>query len=813
MQTLVQDLVFALRLMRRWPGVSVLALLTMAVGIGANTAIFSLVDSVLLRPLDYPQPQRLYDLRLESGSVGVGPISMADFLALNEARSFDFSAYSVSSYTLTADDVVQRIVGANVDAGFFQTLATQPLKGRAFQPGEDQPGRNRVALVRSALWQDLGGGSRGLGGPIRLDGEDYQVVGLLAPGFRFPGHFQADVIVPLEVQQPPRRGPFYLRGLARLKPGRTRAAMEAELDSISRAVPQQYSDSADSRRLYHLTPLQERLMGHTRSTLLLLWGAVGLVMLIACVNVANLMLGRAATRGREMAIRTSLGAGRKRLLQQLLTESLLLALAGGVLGTALAYALLALLPSGQLLPGFPGLAPAAVDLRVLLFTLAASTACGLAFGAAPAVFLLGREKHSGLAGSGRGETEKGARLRLRSALVVSEFALALMLLLGAGLLMRSFFSLQQVDAGFSPENLLTARISLPGGGSGLFAQDSSPEEGEQRRQLLLRLTGNVQSLPGVSQAGLATGLPPNGFWFSNDFVLRERPLAEGQETHVEIVNVVDTHYFSALGLKVLGGRAFQDSDRPDGRPVAIVDEAFQRRYFPGDTAVGKHIRWGGASADSAWSEIVGVVENVRHRGLHEDFSPTWYMPLTAFSPPPTFAFLVVRTQLPPATLTPQIRSEVKKLHPEIPLSNVQTMQERLEASLGTQRFRSLLMIAFAAAALLLAAVGIYGVISYSVARRRKEVGIRMALGAERRDVFRQVLAGGLRLTLLGLVLGLAASWALSSLIADMLYQVGSFDLPTVAAVSLALLSVALAATLIPTLRATRVDPVTALREE
>ncbi|HSR51672.1 MAG TPA: ABC transporter permease, partial [Acidobacteriota bacterium] len=791
MQTLLQDLVFSLRLMRRWPGVSLLALLTMAVGIGANTAIFSLVDSVLLRPLEYPQPQRLYDLRLESERVGVGPISMADFLGLKEARSFDFSAYSASSYTLTADEVVRRIVGANVDAGFFQTLGTQPLKGRSFNHGEDQPGRNRVALLRSSLWQDLAGDSP-VGGTVRLDGEDYQVVGLLAPGFRFPGHFQADVVVPLEVQPPPRRGPFFLRGLARLKPGQTRAAMEAELDSISRSVPQQYSDSVDSRRLYRITPLQERLMGHTRSTLLLLWGAVGLVMLMACVNVANLMLGRAASRGREMAVRTSLGAGRKRLLRQLLTESLLLALAGGVLGTALAYALLALLPSSQLLPGFPGLEPATVDLRVLFFTLAASTACGLAFGAAPAVFLLGRERHSGLAGAGRGETERGARLRLRSALVVSEFALALMLLLGAGLLMRSFFSLQRVDAGFAPDNLLTARISLPGGGGGLFAQDSSAEEAEKRRQLLLRLTETVQSLPGVAQAGLATGLPPDGYWFSNDFVLRERPLAEGQAAHVEIVNVVDTHYFSTLGLEVVGGRAFKDSDRPDGRPVAVVDEAFQRRYFAGDSALGKHIRWAGAPDDSGWAEIVGVVENVRHRGLHEDFSPTWYMPLTAFSPPPTFAFLVVRTHLPPAALTPQIRNEVKKLHPEIPLSDVQTMQERLDASLGTQRFRSLLMIAFASAALLLAAVGIYGVISYSVARRRKEVGIRMALGAERRHVFRQVLAGGLRLTLLGLVLGLAASWALSSFISDMLYQVGSFDLPTVAAVTLTLLTVALA---------------------
>lgn len=801
METLFQDARFCLRMMLKNPGFTSIAVLTLTLGIGANTVIFSFFNGVLLRPLPFQQPERLVlldEIATKRGGVSLG-VSFSNFLDWREQNQVfsDVGGYHSITFTLTGVGEAEELSGAMSSHGLFNLLGVTPLLGRAFTPEEDQPGRGRVVILGHGVWQRrFGGDPKIVGRTVTLVDRAWEVVGVMPPDFKFPAG--AEFWIPLTIRT--SGWPRTMHGMgaiARLKPRVTRQQAQSDMSLIARRLGEQYPESNEGIDV-SVTGLRDHLVKDYRQGLWILLGVVGFVQLIACANVANLLLARAAARQREMAVRAALGAGRWRIARQVLCESLMLGALGGVAGMLLSWLGLNLMLAALPIE-LPFWMKFNVDGCVLAFTLAVSLLTSLIFGAAPAwqagrIDLIEALKEGGSGGVG------GSRHRLRRMLVVAQVALALILLVGAGLMMRSFLRLQQVKLGFDPDNALTMRVTVPGvgyrGNSGLFFH-----------QLLER----VNALPGVEAAGANLALPLTGvdqYWNKTMTVQGESGLPLGHATEIN-VGAITPHYFRAMGIPLIAGRAFNETDARDTPKVMIIDERMAREYWPNESPLGKRIRFGPSESRDSWRTIVGVVGAVQHERLDATTSNNVYVP--GLQGANGFQTLVVRSQTPPESLIAAVKNVVKEMDANLPITHVATMREVVNKFIWQPRLYAILFAVFAVVALLLAAVGIYGVISYAVVARTNEFGIRMALGAQPRDVLKLVVGQGMALTIGGAAIGLLGAWSLTRLMKTLLFGVSVTDPATFAGVALLLTIVALLACYIPARRATKVDPLIALR--
>jgi putative ABC transport system permease protein len=799
-----RDVRYAMRTLARSPGFTLAALLALAIGIGANTAVFSVVNGVLLRPLPYPEPEQLVwiqDGLAQSTRSSRWGACVADFLFWqSRSHSFDpLAAWTVNSFNVTGDGDAERVTGLGVTARFFDVLRVRPLHGRTFAPDEDQPARPQVALISERLWERRYGRHPGIiGRGVELNGRVFTVIGVMPASFRFRSA-DADVWAILTLDPPTRRGPFFLRGVARLRRGITLEQANREMDALGAEVERADPKGVERVR-YPVTALMEEVTGDIRPLLAILSGAVALVLLIAVFNVANLSLARATVRRREMAIRSSLGAGSAQLVQQLLIECIVLSLAAGLAGIVLATTGVSLLRA-LAPPGLPRADEISMNGRALLFTLLVSVASGVAFGLAPAFGVAHSTPAERLKEGGRNsETVSGGRLR--AALVVSEIALSVVLLVGAGLLIRSFILLGRVQTGFQtpPEALLTLQLSPTGS-----QYREQPQLLAYWRQVLSR----VQAVAGVESAAVAITLPPDRIAFSDSFEIPGRTPKEGGP--VVPVPWVSYDYFRTLGIPVLRGRVFDRGDKPGSPGVVVISEALARRYFPGEDPIGQRLKHGGPSLNNPYFEIIGVVADVKYEGLSEEDVPVYYESADQYSSRPMW--LAVRTAGHARQWLATIQAEIRAIDPNVPLARAGSMEEALHESVALPQFRTTAMAVFALSALALAAVGIYGVLAYSVERRTQEIGVRMALGATSAAVLRLVLGQGSRLASVGIGLGLVGALALTRVLKEMLFGVTTSDTVTFAAAAFVLGTVAAVATLVPAWRAARVDPITALRRE
>jgi predicted permease len=803
-EELWQDVRYGVRMLRKNPGFTLVAVVTLALGVGANTAIFSVVNAVLLRPLPYADPSRLVTLWGKTASTGADrmPLSYPNFTDYkNQAQAFEHAAaYDTTEATLTSDDnEAESLNGARVSADLFPLLGVGPALGRVFSAEEDRPGGAAVVVLSHDLWQRrFGSDPRIAGRQIMLGERSTKVLGVMPRGFTFPlGEEKSDYWVPLAAdpsaaQLLSNRYGKFLTVVARLKPGVRLEQAEAEMSVIARRLEANTGWSA------RLVPLREDIVGGVRPALLILLGAVALVLLIACANVANLLLARAGARGKEIAIRRALGAGRARIVRQLLTESLLLSLAGGSLGLLLAEWLVdVIVATGP--ADLPRLADVTLDSSVLGFTLLVSVLTGLVFGLAPALRASKTDLGEPLKEGGRSSTEGARRNPLRGLLVVSEVALSLMLLAGTGLLIKSFVRLLQTDPGYQTERVLTASLSL---------SETKYPEPEQQAEVYRQVLRRVASLPGVEAAGAASLLPLGGRDSYNVFRIEGRPpFAAGQEPSVRY-QVVSPDYFRAMGIQLLRGRSFTEGDTKDSPQVVMVNEAFARRHLSNEDPTGKRLVIG----DEPPREIIGVVGSVRHRGLDEEPQPEFYV--SYLQAPRHSLSLVVRTaSADPAKLAASVHSAIKEVEKDQPVGEIRTMETLVAHSVAPRRFQMLLLGSFALVALVLAGVGIYGVMAYAVAQRTHEIGVRLALGAQRRDVIRLVVRQGMTPALVGAGIGLAGAFAGARVIGSLLYNVSAGDPWVFACVSLLLILTAWLACYLPARRATGIDPMIALRHE
>jgi putative ABC transport system permease protein len=799
LEQLFKDVRYGLRMLRRRPGFTAVAVLTLALGIGANSAIFSVVNAVLLRPLPYPEPEQLvsvYESLPQGGTGSVSVPNLIDWRAQSDVFT-GIAAYQYGDFNLQEEQQPVRAVGVYVTPNFFDVLGVTPEAGRAFLEGEDAAGRERVVVLSDKLWRRAYGADAGLvGRDIFIGGEKYTVAGVMPPSMQFPSP-SAELWVPLVFSDSQRaaRGQHAFNTVARLKPGVSLEQAQAQMSTIGRILEQQYPAQQEGRGVT-LSLVQEEAVQYVRPALLILLGAVGFVLLIACTNVANLLLARAASRRKEVAIRSALGAARWRLVRQFLTESVLLALLGGAAGLVVAswtVRALSALAAGYLArAGDVGL-----DWRVVAFTTALSVLTGVAAGLAPALHVSRADVQETLKESGNaGSSARGTWLR--SGLAVAEVASALVLLVGAGLLVKSFLRLQQVESGVRPENVLTMRVSLPAA-----RYDTAQKAGLFYREVL----GRVSALPGVEEAGVINMLPLQRYGSNGEIQVEGRdPLPPGRIPLTEYRRA-STGYFKALGIPLLAGRLFDASDERDTSRNIVVSQSLARTFFPEGDAVGKRIKTGGPD----WWTIVGVVGDVRQAGLAQPSRPELFFPYTANRD--DGMTLVVKGANDPADLTAAVRGEVQSVDPNQPVYNVRTMQEVIDLSISNSRLNMTLLGAFAALATLLAVVGIYSVMSYLVTQSTREIGIRVALGASRANILRLVVGQGLVLTLTGVGVGALAAFGLTRLMSSLLYGVEGTDPATYALVSALLLLVALAACYVPARRATKVDPMVALRYE
>jgi len=808
MRTLLQDVRYAARTLWKSPGFTLVAVAALALGIGANTAIFSVVKAVLLDPLPYPDPGRLVWVRESNPGADIPdePASAPNYNDWRtQGRSFEaVAAFANAAATLTEGDEPERVPAVSTSANFFQVLGVAPALGRGFLPEEETTGKNRVVVLSHGFWQRRFGGShKALGQTITLSGNPYTVVGVAPAGFRNPvqGPKPPELWYPIAFNfaQSVRRSD-YLSVVGRLKADSTIEQARAELSGIAARLAAEYP-STNAGWGVTVVPLHERVVGNVRQSLWVLMGVVGFLLLIACANVANLLLARAAARRQEIAVRTALGARRGRIIRQFLTESLLLALAGGGLGLLLAawgVELLVALSPGNI----PRLEEVGLDARVLAFTLVLSAATGLVFGLLPALSaskgdLSGSLKEGGSRGA---TTGRGAR-RLRSSLIVSEIAITVVLLAGAGLMVRSFMAVQSVDPGFSPERVLTFDFALPA---------AKYKDEPQIAAFYEQLASRAATLPGVERAALVSALPLSGGASVLSFVVEGRPELPPEKVQDAEFFTVTPDFFDVLGIAHVRGERLNERHREGVPDVGVINETMARKFWPGEDPVGKRLNMGNP-ATSPWITVVGVVGDTRNSALEKEPYPQVYLPAAQFRQ--RSMTFVARTSADPLSLVPAVRRELAALDKDLPLYNVRTMEQVLSESVARRRFQMILIAAFAGVGLLLAAVGIYGVISYSVAQRRHEIGVRMALGAGAPDILRLVVGQGLGLTLAGVGLGIAAALLLTRVLASLLYGVSATDPLTFACVSLALVGVALLACLVPARRATRVDPMVALRYE
>ncbi|MGB8475958.1 MAG: ABC transporter permease [Candidatus Acidiferrum sp.] len=808
MLMLWQDIRYGLRTLTKSPGFAAVVVLTLALGIGANTAIFSVVSAVLLQPLPFPQPDRLVavlHVNLQSGEIGKAQ-SYPDFVDLRaQSKSLEAAAaYDDASATLTGmGDPVHLNTGI-FSADMFNVLRKPPMLGREFTEAEDKPGTH-VAMLSYHLWKTrFGGDPKVTEKQIVLDGKPYIVAGVMPADFQFPLDEQpVDLWTTIAVEgaeSQAERGAHFLRVIARLRSGVTLAAANAETTQIGARLEKQYRDTNGHWGM-SLQPEMDELVGNVRPALLMVLGAVGFLLLIACANAANLLLARAAGRQREMAIRASLGAGKSRILGQLLTESVMLSLAGGALGLLLAVwgtAALVSLPS----LGIPRVASAGVDWKALAFTLAVSVFTGILFGLAPALHASRFNLFGSLKEGGRTATNGTGRSRMRSLLVVSQVSLAVVLLTGASLLVESMFHLLHQSPGFDPKGVLAFSLDLP---------DARYGKPEQSADFFKELLGRIRTVPGVQSASAAMPLPLTDNSLRTSFEIEGQPMAKSDLPRTQI-RAVGLDYFHTMRIPLIAGREFTARDDRQAPHVIIINQTLARRFFPNQSALGKHMKPGmsGGKSDSM-CEIVGVVGDVKHRNLWQSPDPESYVP---YDQDPIGAMdLVVRTAGDPMALLPALRARVLSMDAQLPIYKTKRMEDYVAASVAQRRFTSLLCAIFAGAGLLLAIVGLFGVMSYSVVQRTHEIGVRVAVGAEKPDILRLILKEGMAITIVGLGVGLAGTLALSSILKSQLFGVTATDPLTFLGVALALAVVALVACYLPARRATRVDPLVALRYE
>jgi putative ABC transport system permease protein len=804
METLIQDLRYAIRMLLKKPSFTAIVVLALAIGIGANTAIFSVVNAILLRQLPYKQPDRLSMIWMDNPKLGVDQDwhsypNYVDYKEQNQVFE-DMAAFNNRSFNLTGAGDPVRVVGVWTSASLFSVLGVEPTLGRAFTEEEEEPGKDLVVILSNGLWQRRFGGDTGIvGQPINLNGVNRTVVGVMPASFGFPEK-RTELWIPLALNPQRKQARFAIsyKAVGRLKPGVTMEQASADMGAIAKRIDDQYFQSGYG---INLVKLHSQETGKVRPALLVLLGAVAFVLLIACANVANLLLARAAMREKEIAIRLALGAGRSRIVRQLLTESALLAVAGGGVGLLLAVwgldALVALSPAD-----IPRLDQTRIDGRVLAFTLAVSLITGLVFGLVPALQASKPDLNDSLKESGRGSTSGKSAMRIRSLLVVSEIALSLVLLVGAGLLIRSFMRLQQFDLGFNPDNLLTMRIQLPG---------SKYREGKQVASFYQQLLERLETVPGVHSVGAISDVFLTDTPNSTNFTIEGRPVAVGAEAIEVPLDSVSPSYFRVMGIPLLSGREFDDRDVDGTTPVAIINETFLRRFFPGEDPIGKRYVYGGPDPRNQWITIVGVVGDMRRTGFDRPVRPETFLPEAQATD--NALTIVARTANDPASFTGALRNEVWAIDKDQSVYDIKTMHETLSEMRSQRRFNMLLFGIFAAVALTLAAVGIYGVISYSVTQRTHEIGIRIALGAEKSDVLTLIVGQAMTLAGIGITIGIAGSLAFTRLMAGLLYGVSATDPATFGVIAVLLAGVALLACYIPARRAAKVDPMVALRYE
>jgi putative ABC transport system permease protein len=819
----MNDLKFALRQLRKSPGFTFIAVLTLALGIGANTAIFSVVNAVLLKPLPFPQPEQL---------IAVGSTNTHDgrpqdqFSSLSYPDYFDFrkqnrtlsslSVYREETVSFTGDEGAQSTYGVKCSGEFFDTLGIKPILGRTFERSDEQagggPGGYKVILGNDFWRKHFGGDKKILGRQIELDRRPYTVIGVMPPRFQFPISIdQVDVYVTIaedavsaEGGDPmtEQRGNHSLISIGRLKPGVTPAQAEADLGAIAATLAKQYPDSNKYFGV-GVKPLREDLIGDVRTALYVLFGAVVCVLLIANANVANLLLARASVRGKEIALRAALGASRSRIVRQLLTESLLLSLLGGLFGLIIAEwgtsALIKAVPEN-----IPRIGDIQLDAAVLVFTVLVSLLTGVVFGLVPAWQASHVDLNSSLKSGMRTGSDTGHKGRLRNSLVMAEVALALVLLISAGLLIQSFARLGQVQTGLRPERLLTARISLP---------DSAYPKNENIITFFQQVMPKIRALPGVESASVIVPLPLSSSNMTTTFDNAEHPLPEGERPAAP-VRIAGNDYFKTVGIPLKQGRAFDEHDTFTSTPVVIVNEFFAKKFFPGENVIGKRIKPGFSADDKGekMREIIGVVGDVKHRSLRSEDTPEMYLPQTQI--PFNIMSLVVRTRVDkPASLTSAIKAQIATIDPNLPLTSVKVFDEYIAKSLARPRFNALLLSIFAGVALVLTAIGIYGVMAYSVAQRTNEIGIRIALGAAKSSIFRLIVGQAMALVAISVIVGVLGAFAATRLLNSLLFGVGAADPITFGGIVLLISAVAFLAAWLPARRAAQVDPIVALRTE
>jgi putative ABC transport system permease protein len=803
----LHDLRYAARLQRKNPGFTIIAIIALALGIGANTAIFSVVNTVLLRPLPYKDPERLvmvWEDATKSGYPRDTPAA-ANFVDWrDQSQNFEgMAAIADESFNLTGSGDPERLEGRRVSANMFPLLGVDPQIGRVFTAAEDQPGAQRVVVLSYALWQRRFGGDPGIiGQSLTLNGESHVVVGVMPARFQFPSSDdQAWVPIALTQQEAGNRNRHYLEVVGRLRPGVSLAQAQSEMSTIAARLQQQYPQS-NAELGAVVQPLQEHLVGDIKPALLVLLGAVGLVLLIACANVANLLLARAAVRQKEIAVRVALGAKRSRLIRQFLTESVLLSTLGGVVGLAIAYGGLILLKA--FIPeNISQAREISIDLKVLAFTFLVSVATGLIFGLAPAIQAARFNQIDTLKEGGRDAATGGSGKRLRGLLVTAEVAISLVLLIGAGLLINSFLRLRNVDPGFRTDNLLTMKIVLP---------EPKYEEMERRSAFYTELVNRVQSLAGVRSAAVTSNLPLYRQGNSISIGIEGQPAPPPGQERIIVTRIISPRYFDTMSIPVLQGRGLTEQDTETTPNVVVISETMARRYWPGEDAIGKRIAVGRIRKPADWIQVVGVAKDVRQFELNAEPKPQMYL---TYRQAGFFDSrdLVVKTDVDPASMAATVRKAVWEIDKDQPVSNIQTMDQILADSIARQRFSMLVLAIFAAVALVLAGVGIYGVMSYSVAQRTHEIGIRMALGAQTGAVLKLAVGYGMKLVIAGIAIGLIAAFALTRVMSTLLFGVTATDPTTFTLISLLLIGVAVLASYVPARRATRVNPIIALRYE